>query len=620
MGWSEESSEIQETKPWCIILASLISVGLLVIAPCCCYNSRPNPAATTQQQQPEEPQLVQNESNGHAPARSRRRRRGHHHAGAAGGPRHHGDIDDGDSATSSSQFASVVDHHGAARTTTQTEDYYGIEMRLRTIPAPPRSAIATARRSQLVEQQQQHNHTTTQGTTDATATTPTTRQQQPLVVALNSTSRNSNVKQMSEAAGSVLYEVETELNTVEQEEQQQMNNARRRRQQPHRRPLPPPPRSQLSSFRQQQQHDQHRHGQNTTRQFLDDEDQYEVEYDVDGEQEEEEIEYDVDGDGDGLYVDDDDDISVMPPLHSDQVVPEDAADAYDVGVTFPTLLNPYINHPASIPKPTATSSTFEQWGELLLDIANPFFETRHVLNRAIPDTLSQHLVPPLQQVCLALVIAKLINTESALAYSVVELLFRCTVDDVSEAISDAQKTKMQHNVITVLELNHQPQIHGNTLQLAILLQGILVLPMLIVWRFGMNGTTQWLLGDVVLSNIAKQYTSVLIWERLVRGMLRGFLLPFRWMIQYESSAFDLMVFAALLVMVVILIKKPGVSPNLTTVAYVQLVATILTGIVKTYYVVSHGWFQPYRLGMWERIMVLVRREQCFRRGFAFLTN
>jgi hypothetical protein len=438
---------------------------------------------------------------------------------------------------------------------------------------------------------------------------------------LNSTRKSNNV-QMSEAAGSVLYEVETELNTIEQVEQQQMNNARRRQwpQQEHhrrRRPLPPPL-SQLSSFRQQQQQDhQDHHVQNTTRQFLDDDDQYAVEYDVDGEQEEEEVEYDVDGDGDGQYVDDDD-ISVMPPLHSDQVVPEDAADAYDVGVIFPTVLDPYTNHPANIPKSTAMSSTFEQWGELLLDIANPFFETRHVLNRAIPDTLSHHLVPPLQQVCLALVIAELINTESALAYCVVELLFRCTVDDVSEAISDAQ-TKMQHNVIITVPLS-QPHIHGNTLQLAILLQGILALPMLIVWIFGMNGTVQWLLGDTVVSNIAQQYTSVLIYERLVRGMLRGFLLPFHWMIQYESSAFDLITFAALLVMVVILIKT-GVAPNLTTVAYVQLGTTILTGIVKTYYVVSHGWFQPYRLGMWERIMVLVRRREQFPEGFfAFLTN
>lgn len=444
MDWSEESLDIEQIPDWLIVATSISIVSLLVVAPC--FSART--VART-------------------PSRSRRRRR----AGAGG------------SSTSSSQFISVEES--------------AVEMELRTVPAPARSTLSMARRSQLMEHQQ--------------AASKMGRNATPVV---------SIGRAMSQAAGSVLEEIETELDEAEQEEHEQMHRSR----------------------------------------FLNSSSRF-------------------------LYDEDDEAISIMPALHPDEIAPEDAADAHDIGIQFPHYQANNTPEDAS-----TTKTTWQRWCDLLLDIANPFFETRRILNAALP-TFIANLVMPLQHVCIAVVIGEFLNTESALAYILVELFLRVTMDNLSSTICEAHSN-----------LLHQQYPLGNTLQLALCLQLILLAPVMVIWYVGMEGTLQWLLGDPVLAEIARTYTTIGLWEHLVRSLTRGFVQPFRWMIQHEMSLIELVVSSVSILIIV------GIRPDtLRGLGIVQLSAAMVSAVIKIYLITTRGWFQPFRKGLIERLMLLVRR-------------
>lgn len=283
------------------------------------------------------------------------------------------------------------------------------------------------------------------------------------------------------------------------------------------------------------------------------------------------------------------DASLMPPMQPDQVSPEDAADAHDPGRSLPSA--PDIDGEQLLTE--SARRVFTSLGGLL-DLANPDVETKRIFRRAIPPTIAA-VVDPLYRLILAGLICHTMTTDSMVAFVLVSLLLRLTTEELSGAMADAEWTMIN----TALSQGGQAgfSIAGLYVQLSMIMQLLVGVPVMLMWVFVMEDIVYWLLSSRSIASLALDYTQVVVVDYLVQGVSRAFMLVFHLTDQTGlESTVDILTSMLKLATIAVVITTTA-EPSLVTVGWIQVIFGIAQVLAKVLYVVVKGWVQPFRGGL-----------------------
>src|SRR3569832_1004014 len=117
------------------------------------------------------------------------------------------------------------------------------------------------------------------------------------------------------------------------------------------------------------------------------------------------------------------DFSIMPPLNPDALGPEDAADAGDPGRPNPIS---YYDLPPPPPASFSNSGFLSRCGGFL-DCVEPDGEMRRILRLAVPS-VGGAIADRLLRLVLIAIISYFINTQSMVAFVLVTIFLRLTMD------------------------------------------------------------------------------------------------------------------------------------------------------------------------------------------------
>jgi hypothetical protein len=309
------------------------------------------------------------------------------------------------------------------------------------------------------------------------------------------------------------------------------------------------------------------------------------------------------------------DFSLMPPLNPEALAPEDAADANDPG-------RANVFQYQDIPPPPR--ATFSDTGFCLsrcggfLDCVEPDSEMRRILRIAVPSVAGAVADKVLRLVLIG-IISYYINTQSMVAFVLVTIFLRLTVDAVSGSITDTEVTNIQ----TAMAGGGEDAFYksGQIIQLALIVQILLGVPILVGWVYGIKSLVNWLLSEVSGSEkvveLAFEYMQVIVLDYFFRVVGKTFLVPFH---MNGRAPFETIidVVGAVLTMIAIGVvagtgANVGDRPTLVSVAWIQVINSVVKFICKVAYVCLKGWFQPYRDGFFGRLTFLVRSRRALGR-------
>ena len=306
------------------------------------------------------------------------------------------------------------------------------------------------------------------------------------------------------------------------------------------------------------------------------------------------------------------DRSLMPPLSPDALSPEDAADANDPGRSNQFTFNDM--SAAQPPSPgrfllgdPATGPVWSRCGKFL-ELVELDFDTRRVLRLAFPS-VAVAIADPILRLVLIAIISHFIGTSSMVAFVLVIIFVRVTTEEISGAITDTETNMIQFAMANGGEA--ALFLAGQYIQLAMLMQIIIGIPVMVVWALVIGALVDWLLSftDPRVANLASQYTAVIVIEYLLDAVSRTFMLPYN---MNGRPTFEIIteVMTAVLTMVAIGIiasteQDRDERPTLVSIGWVQVVAMVAKTAVKVFYVVTKGWFQPYKRGFFGRLSLIV---------------
>lgn len=274
-----------------------------------------------------------------------------------------------------------------------------------------------------------------------------------------------------------------------------------------------------------------------------------------------------------------DGLSVMPALNPDQVSPEDAADAHDPGRSLPSVtdFDYNVNSGPSV-------------GTLggILDLANPDAEIVHIARLAIPSTIVA-VADPLYRVILAGIISHKLGTDAMVSFVLVQLLLRLTTDEISGALLDAEWSLVQG------AMGSGFLAAGKYIQLGMILQLVVGVPVLLIWVFLMEDMVQWLVSTQGIAAASASYTQIVVVDCALQGVTRAFMLAFQLTDRsgLESTVDSLASIVTLITVAVVISVVDG--PSLQMVAYIQVVVGVARTVANVGYVYLKGWVAPYGL-------------------------
>lgn len=287
--------------------------------------------------------------------------------------------------------------------------------------------------------------------------------------------------------------------------------------------------------------------------------------------------------------------SLMPPLSPDALSPEDAADANDPGRS--THLPSFKLEQASHRAPRKLAPPCE-W---LLDLAEPDFETKRLLEMALPTSLGA-ILDPLFRIIMVVLISHLMDTDSMVAYVITILLFSLSTEELAGAISDAASNMLQN---ALAYGNEDAYFHaGQTVQLALFMQVFVGVPVLLIWFFYIYPVVVGLTRSTFIADIAVQYTHVIIFDYLIQALSQTFMVPYQ---LTGLSQFELTVDISMSIVTIIAVAIAArfANTNLATVGAIQLIIGCTKALTKVIYVITRGWISPYKKGLVDKLSILV---------------
>jgi hypothetical protein len=294
------------------------------------------------------------------------------------------------------------------------------------------------------------------------------------------------------------------------------------------------------------------------------------------------------------------DISILPALSPDALAPGDAADAHDPGTA--NCLEDYEEETTELVWPFNKIYSFMG---VILDLAEPDFETRRILTLAIPSTISA-VSEPLFRLVLVAIISHFIDTDSMVAFVLVILFVRITMEELSAAVTDTESTLVQNALAEGGDAGFFEV--GQQVQLAVIMQVLIGVPVLLAWAYVMDDVVLWLVDSSRVASIASDYTQVIVIDYIVQATCGAFMLVFLLSgnEQFDSNV-DLS--ATLLTLLAIaLIVGSQESPTLVSIGWVQVAIGVAKTFVKVAYVVLKGWAQPYKRGLLGKLSLRVSQS------------
>ena len=306
--------------------------------------------------------------------------------------------------------------------------------------------------------------------------------------------------------------------------------------------------------------------------------------------------------------------SLMPPLSPDVLAPEDAADAHDAG---------QVNRLEDFQQPDFFQS--DRFGLCspccrglgrLLELAESDYESRRILGQAVPSTIDA-VADPLYRSVLLAIISHYIGTDSTTAFVLSIMFIRLTTEEISGAITDVETDLVKEALSTGGEQSFANA--GRCVQLAIIMQILLGVPILIIWAFLMDELVLWLVSDAEIANLAASYTKVIIVDYIFRGITRAFMLPFHLSgrIQFERNI-DVM--ATILTLTAVAVAASNTDdpdgPALKDIGWIQVIIGVAKTITKIFYLWMKGLLQPYFSGFTALVVCISVQSAFAQKNFA----
>ena len=294
--------------------------------------------------------------------------------------------------------------------------------------------------------------------------------------------------------------------------------------------------------------------------------------------------------------------SVMSSI-LDDISPNDAADANDPGRG-----NVFLQ-----PQPDLDSSELRCCGifESLLVLAAPGEERTRVVQSSLPLALGA-MSEAVYRLVTAAFVSRYLGTESMIAYLLVGLFARLTSEELSGAIIDAASSFVQACLFSVgMPEDARHDLAGQYVQLAIVLQVVLGIPLLVVWALTMEDVVNWLVQSDSIAELASNYAQVVVFYYLVQSVSRTCTVVFH-ICGHEH--FESVIDAAtstLQVVVVACVVALVDDATLKTVGYIQVLIGIAGAVAKIMFPVMRGWMKPFRKGLLGQFAPL-RNRQGFR--------
>jgi MATE family multidrug resistance protein len=294
----------------------------------------------------------------------------------------------------------------------------------------------------------------------------------------------------------------------------------------------------------------------------------------------------------------------------DDISPNDAADANDPGRgnVFVDLDVKYL------PKSQTQSALYRRASfgikagcctvpvECILSLAAPSQDKRRVLISSIPLALGASSEALFRLITTAF-ISRYLGTDSMVAFLLVGLFVRLTSEELTDAIIDALSAFVQASMQAppppgggdVSSANSF--LAGQYVQLAVVLQLVLNIPLLLLWVVCMEKVVIWFVNDPTIAAIAQDYAFVVVFAYLVQSLSRTLTVIFH-ICGHEHFESIIDIAASTLQLIAIACVSALVDDaSLTTVGYVQVLITISAAIAKILFPVMRGWMQPFRKGL-----------------------
>ena len=286
--------------------------------------------------------------------------------------------------------------------------------------------------------------------------------------------------------------------------------------------------------------------------------------------------------------------SRMPRLSPDVVSPDDAADAFDTGVS----LSPERNEND---QPTPQAGCCGN----LLELAEPDQEARRILGLAAPSTLGA-VAEPCFRLGMVAIISHFIDVDSMIAFVLVILFVRITTEELSGAITDAESS-MLHQALS-MGGDDGFLAAGQQMQLAVVMQLLTAIPILLGWALAMKPLVSWLIPENDhVSELASQYTQIIVVDYGLQAASRAFLLVFHLTGQGQFELYVDMCGTAVTIVCIALAASLADEPSLNDIALIQLAIGVSKIVAKIVFVTRRGLLQPYRVGFFGRLSLLDRQ-------------
>jgi hypothetical protein len=299
--------------------------------------------------------------------------------------------------------------------------------------------------------------------------------------------------------------------------------------------------------------------------------------------------------------------SILPPLDPDVLSPDDAADANDPG----KLANP-IQFECHRGAGTTVDSTHQPLSTDAssariplpfdpLDLAEPDFEVKRIFVLAIPSTVSA-MADPFFRIVLMAIISHFINSDSMVAYVLVILFIRLTIEEITGAITDAESNALQDALMQGGDYGFFQA--GQIIQLATLCQLLVSVPILLMWYFIMEDVVFWLVSVDGIAKVASDYAGVIIIDYIIRGASKTFMLPL-YMTGHADFEAKIDVVATILTMAAIAVVSQTNDLTLQAFGWIQVIICIAKTIVKVVFASLRGHLKPYQSGLLGRLCLRV---------------
>jgi hypothetical protein len=289
--------------------------------------------------------------------------------------------------------------------------------------------------------------------------------------------------------------------------------------------------------------------------------------------------------------------SALPPLSPDVLSPEDAADAHDVG---------YLNNTEEFIGESEVGYFFLSRCpaplQCFLEVAEPDYDTHRIARMALGPTIGA-FSEPLFRLVLVAIISHYIGTDAMVAFVLVTLFVRLTMENLSAAITDTESVWLGR----ALSLGGDEGFFGagQHLQMAIFMQLFVLGPVLVVWALKMDRLVWWLLKREQIADQASQYTQIIVVDYMLQALSRTFMLAVHFLgrKQFETNI-DICWALATLTVIALFVAISN-EPTLTSMAWIQVIGSATCISVKVVFVQMNGWLRPFRKGLFNQCSLAV---------------